>query len=183
MVLMMLFVQMSFFLYGLLVELSSVMTAAVLNLVEADFFLLTANNIPNIGLEFLFSSTYSLVLFVTVVFLAIRFMAVTFGVLFAPIGVFCYFIPPLRGYGVFILNVLGLLIFITFLDAIIILACSWLAQIALFENIKILVMICCFLIIDYLMIKLVVFVIGKSTIEAGKQQLTQAVKYIAMMAA
>lgn len=182
-VLMIVFIQMSFYLYGLVVELSAVMSSAVLHLVNEEFFLLTANNLSNIGLEFLFSTFYAIILFITVIFLTIRFLAVAFGVIFLPIGIFCYFIPPLRSYGSFILNVLGILIFITFIDVIIILACSWLVQISIFESIKILVMICCFLIIDYLMIKLIIFVIGKSTFEAGKEQLTQAVKYIAMAAA
>ena len=176
------FVQASFYLYGLILDLGGMMTSAVLQLIDPHFFMLTVDNLANIGLEFIFALVYALILFITVILLTIRFMMVAFGVLFAPIGIFCYFIPPLRSYGKFILNVLGMLIFITFIDGIIFLASSWIVEIPFFANFKILVMICSFLITDYLMIKLMFLVIAKSGFETGKEQITEAVKYIAMMA-
>ena len=140
---------MSFYLYGLILELGSIMTSAVLQLVNTTYFMLTIDNQTNIGLEFLFAFCYVLILLFTVYLLTIRFMIVAFGVIFAPIGIFCYFIPPLKSYGKFVLHVLGMMIFITFIDAIIFLASSWLVQISIFANFKILVMICSFIITDF----------------------------------
>ncbi len=62
---------------------------------------------------------------------------------------------------------------------IIILACSMLIEIVLFESIKIVVMICCFLIVNLLFLVLVKHVIGKSVSDSG-EKVAQAVKYIAM---
>lgn len=179
-VIMITLVQGSFYLYGLVVELGSIMATSVLSLVDEHFFMLTADNIMNIGLEFLFVGAYVIVLFITIIFLVIRYLIVCFGVLFAPIGVFCYFIPPLKSYGKMILHTLGLFIFITFLDAIVILACSMLVEIPLFENMKILVMICCFLINDLLSLMLMKHIISKSSLSDSGEKVAQAVKYIAM---
>ncbi|MBN2368073.1 hypothetical protein JXC34_03565 [Candidatus Woesearchaeota archaeon] len=181
-VMMIVLIQASFYLYGLIVELGSVMTSAVLTLVDEHFFLLTIDNLTNIGLEFLLLSAYVIVLLVTLIFLGIRYMVVAFGVIFVPIGIFCYFIPPLKSYGKFILNLLGLNIFITFLASIVILASSLLLEIEIFENIKILVMINCFTIIIWMFILLTKHVIGKSTASDGADKLAQAAKYIAMFA-
>ncbi|MCF7860899.1 hypothetical protein K9M79_01545 [Candidatus Woesearchaeota archaeon] len=181
-VIMIVLVNASFYLYKLVLELGSVLTTSVLSMVDEHFFLITADNIVNIGLEFLFITFYVLTLFLTVFFLIIRYLVVAFGVIFVPIGIFCYFIPPLRSYGRLTLNILGMFTFITFLDAIIILACSMLIEIPLFENIKILVMICCFSIVNLLFIILTKHVIGKSSISDSGEKVAEAVKYIAMFA-
>ncbi len=181
-VIMITLVQASFYLYGLIIELGSVMTTAILSLVEEEFFLITADNIINIGLEIFFSGFYAIVLFITIIFLTIRYLVVAFGVLFAPIGLFCYFVPPLKSYGKLILNILGMNIFVTFLISIIILACSMLVQVDIFENIKILVMISCFVIIDLLFLLLTKHIISKSSFSDSADNMAQAVKYIAMFA-
>lgn len=179
-VIMITIVQASFYLYGLTIELGSVMSSSVLSMVDPHFFMITADNLINIGLEFLFVGAYVIILFFTILFLVMRYLVVCFGVLFAPIGVFCYFIPPLKSYGKLILNLLGMFIFITFLDAIIILACSMLIEISLFENIKILVMICCFMMINLLFLVLIKHIISKSSFSDSGEKVAQAVKYIAM---
>ncbi|MFH1071951.1 MAG: hypothetical protein V1743_00815, partial [Nanoarchaeota archaeon] len=80
------------------------------------------------------------------------------------------------------LNTLGMNIFITFLCAIVILASSLLIEIPLFENIKILVMINCFIIINLLFIILSRHIIHKSGADNGADKIAQAAKYIAMFA-
>lgn len=180
-VIMIVLIQASFYLYKLIIELGAVMTSTILTLVDPHFFLLTADNITNIGLEFLFVFTYVLILLVTTIFLTIRYVTVALGVLLAPIGIFCYFIPPLKSYGRLIIHTLLLNTFITFLAAIIILACSQLITIPLFEHIKILVMITCFSIIDLTFLILAKHVISKTSFTDGTEQLAQAAKYIAMV--
>lgn len=181
-VIMITLVQASFYLYGLVANLGSLMTQAVLSLVDEHFFLLTVDNIVNVGLEFILALGYALVLFLTMLFLVMRYLIVAMGVLFAPIGLFCYFLPPLRSYGKLILNLLGLCIFVTFLDAIIILACSKLITIPLFANFKIVVMINCFIMVDIVFVILIKHAIAKAGLSDGADSISQAAKYIAMLA-
>jgi len=182
-VIMITLIQGSFYLYGLILEIGSILTSSVLSMVAEEFFLITADNIINIGLEFLFLMFYVLSLFITILCLLIRYLIVASGVIFVPIGIFCYFIPPLRSYGKLILNLLGTFIFITFINAIIILACSMLIEIPMFANVKILVMIACFLMIDTLFLLLTLKAIFKSVFSSNHgENVAQAVKYVAMFA-
>jgi hypothetical protein len=165
---MMVLVQTSYFLYELVLDVESLLTAGVINLVDENFFLITADNIVNIGLQFFFALSYVLILLITVLFLTLRYIIVAVGVIFAPIGIFCYFIPPLNSYGKLIFNFLGVCIFTTFFDALIFLVCSQLIQIELFESFKILVMISAFLMADLLMFYLIFFSAIKSAFKTAE---------------
>jgi len=177
-VLMIVFIQASFYLYGLILNISALLTAGILSLVNQDFFLLTADNLPNIGLEFVFTGLYVVFLVISVLFLTIRFLVVTFGIVFVPIGIFCYFIPPLRSYGKLILQLLGMLIFITIIDAIIILSCSQLLNTAIFQDFKILLMIVCLMIIDLVFIILSKHIIHKTSIDGSIGNISNIIKYV-----
>ncbi len=180
-VIMIVLVQASYYLYGLIVDIGGLMTQAVLSLVNPQFFLLTADNISNIGLELLLVGLYALILLVTMLCLAMRYLIVAFGVLFAPIGAFCYFLPPLRSYGQLIMNLLGLCIFITFLDAVIILGCSQMISLPLFAGYKIVVMITCFLMVDLLFLLLAKHIVTKSGMSDGVESIASAAKYISTL--
>ena len=84
----------SFFLYQIVIELSSLLTAGVLNIAPENFFSLTTDNIVNFSLEFFFSLVYLTTLLVTVLLLIIRYIIVCFGVVFLPIGILLYFFDP-----------------------------------------------------------------------------------------
>ena len=181
-VIMITLIQASFYLYQLILELGAMLTSSVLQMVDEHFFLITADNIVNIGLEFFFVSFYVVSLLITVLLLLVRYLIVSFGVIYFPIGIFCYFIPPLRSYGKLILHMLGAFIFLTFIDAIIILGCSMMIEIPLFENIKILVMTSCFSIINMVFLVLIIKVTLKAVFSSNHgENITQAVKYIAML--
>ena len=162
---MILFTQMSFFLYSLILDVSSLLTAGMMNLVNPDFFLLTADNIINIGLQFFFTLSYVLTLLLTMLILVIRYLTVAIGVVLFPIGIFLYFIPPVQDYGKLILNYLGVCIFIGFFDSVIFLVASQLIEIQIFENMKIMVMIGTFSMVNLLMLYLLFFSIIKSALE------------------
>jgi hypothetical protein len=159
--------QMSFFLYGLVLDLSASMTAGIMSLVSPDFFLLTADNLINIGLEFFLGMIYVITLIITFIFLTARYLIIGIGVVFFPIGIFLYFVPPLQDYGKLILNYLGVTIFVVFFDAIILLVGSQLIQIPFFENIKIVVMICIFASTNFLMLYFLLFTIIKSAFKSA----------------
>ena len=156
-VIMIVLVQASFFLYSLLVEVSALLSAGILNLINADFFLLTADNLVNIGFELFFSLFYFLILFITLLLLIIRYIIVCVGVVFFPVGIFLYFISPLREYGKMIMNFLLIAIFIAFLDSLILLVGGKIVEIETFQYIKILVMICIFALVNVLTFYLMLF--------------------------
>jgi len=161
-------VQASYFLYEIVIDIGSLLTTAIINLIDESFFLITADNLINIGLQFFFAAFYVITLIITTILLAIRYIIVAVGVVFVPLGVFFYFIPPLQDYGKFIFNFLGICIFMTFFDALVFLVCSELTNIPIFADIKILVMIGAFSISNLLMIYLMFFSAIKSALQIGK---------------
>jgi len=144
------------------------MTSGLVNMIDSRFFLLTADNIVNLGLELFFGFLYVATLLISVLFLTLRYVLVALGVILIPVGIFLYFIPPLNSYGKLILNFFGICIFITFFDSLILLAGSKIIEIPIFENFKILVMITCFSIVNFLMFYLMLFSALKSAVKAGE---------------
>ncbi|MDO8564212.1 MAG: hypothetical protein Q7R87_04335 [Nanoarchaeota archaeon] len=166
-VIMIVLVQASFFIYQLFIDLSSVMTTATLSLIDTNFFLLTIDNITNLGLELLFGIMYALTLFITALILVVRYAIVAVGVVLFPLGIFCYFIEPLQPYGMLVLHFLGVSIFITFLDAILLIGFSQLTVLPIFDNFKILIMIAGFFTINIVMFFLMFFSIIKAGFSLG----------------
>ena len=161
-------IQASYFLYATIIDINSLLTSGVINLVDTHFFMLTADNIVNIGLQFFFGIFYVITLIVTILLLTLRYMLVAIGVVFIPLGIFCYFIPPLQSYGKLTLNFLGICIFVTFFDSLIFLAGSKLVELQLFADFKIVVMISAFSIANFLMFYLMFFTALKSAFKTGE---------------
>ncbi len=165
-VLMVFFVQASYLLYSLVLELASGLSSGAMSLIDANFFLLTTDNLASIGLEIMLFLAYALVLLLTSLLLVLRYICVGVGVMFVPIGIFFYFTPMLEEYGKLILNALSVIIFLPFVQVLILLASSKLISMPIFANMKILVMISSFLFIDCVMILLFLFVIAKAAMSA-----------------
>jgi len=160
--LMIVLVQASFILYQLVIDLASSMTAVMFNMIGKSFFLLTSDSFSNIGLEILLLLPYLSLLVSAIIVLTIRYICVSIGVVFAAIGVFLYFIGPFQSYGKLILNYLGVLIFLPFIYSIILLASSKFLSLTVFKDMKIVVMIGAFGLINLVTIFLVLFVIIKA---------------------
>ena len=161
-IIMMILVQSSFFIYSLILDLSAGLTASVFNLISPDFFLLTADSIGNVGLELLLLMPYVFVLVSTLIFLTIRYICVSLGVILFSIGIFFYFIGSLNSYGKLILNYLGVLIAVPFFYSIIFLASAKFLEVDTFANMKISAMISAFGLADLLTLFLILFVIIKA---------------------
>lgn len=161
-VLMVFFVQASYFLYSVILELSASMTAGVINLIPEEFFQLTVDNIVNIGLQLVLTIPYLITLLGSIIMLSLRYLLVAVGVIFFPIGLFFNFIPPLKSFGKLILNVLLIIIFLPFIQSLMLLSASKLVEIPLFANFKILIMIAAFVLINASMIFLVLFALIKA---------------------
>lgn len=175
------FTSASFYLYELVLDLSAVLTSSFLSTVPEEFFLLTIDNISNVALQFFSSLSYLLVLGITILALALRYIITAIGVIFVPIGLLCYFIPPLKSYGNFMLQLLGISIFIPVVNALVIIACSQLLTVGIFAHVKILVMICCFFIVDLVMIFAIWHIITKTGLADAGQTIASAGKYIAAL--
>jgi len=172
---MMVLIQASFMLYGLALDIMSAVTSVIYNQIPQGFFLVTNDNFSNIGLELIMILPYLLTLLITLIFLALRYILVGVGVIFFAIGIFFYFLDSLESYGKLILNYLGVLISLPFFYSIILLASSQFLNTGVFSNMKILVMIGGFSLVNFFTIILTLFVISKAANSAPVKQVVAAV--------
>lgn len=163
-IVMIILVQSSFFLYQLVIDLSSTMTSAILSLIDESFFTLSVSSVAGLATSILFSTVYLITLLVTCLILILRYAIVALGVVFLPLGIFLYFIPPLKRYGSLIINFLGITIFITFIDAILLIGFAELSTISIFDSLEIIVLICAFWAINLLMLLLLLFAVVSSAL-------------------
>ncbi|MFA6461976.1 MAG: hypothetical protein WCV90_06960 [Candidatus Woesearchaeota archaeon] len=181
-VLMVLFVQASFLIYDLVIELGSLLTSGVINIIPPEFFKITVDNFSDIGTTLMLIIPYLLILIITILLLGLRYLTVAIGVVFLPIGIFFYFIPPLRSYGKLIINTLLVVIFVNFFSAIILFGASALVNVSVFANFKIILAMVAFLSINLLMVGLIIFALLKAVFgvlnsEMGSN-IKSAVKYL-----
>ena len=181
-VLMVLFIQASFFIYALLIDLSARLTGGVLDIIPSEFFLLHAQGVADFGLQLIMLLPYLLVLVITIIFLGLRYLLVSIGVVLFPLAIFFYFIPPLKSYGKLILNILVMTIFITFFNAVILFGASQLMLIPIYQNVSIFLTISAFFTLDLLMIFALLFGIIKSVFSVLDSDIgrnvTRAIKYL-----
>jgi len=177
-VLMIIFIQASFYIYDLIVEIGSLLTLGVVDLINPEFFLLTNSSFESLGLQLMLMLPYALIILTTLVLLGFRYLLVSIGVVLFPLAIFFYFLPPLRAYGKMILNVLLTIIFVTFFDAIILFGASALTSIEIFENYGILVPTIAFLTIDLLMVFLLVFAMLKAALSAMNSDFGTGIKKV-----
>ena len=175
-VLMILFVQASFLLYDLIIEFSSLLTAGVVDLINPNFFLLTADNIINFGLQLMLIIPYVITLLITLLLLGLRYLIVSVGVVLFPFALFFYFIPPLQSYGKVIINVLLVAVFVTFFDAIMLLGASMLIDVGIFSAFKIVLATVAFLAVNLAMMFLIIFAGVKAVFGAMNSDVGRSVK-------
>jgi len=176
-ILMMVLVQTSYFLYDLILQVVSSMTSVVYKMIPDTFFLIGSGDFANIGLELVLIIPYIAILVLTAIILALRYICVGMGVIFFALGIFFYFIEPLEAYGKLIINYLGVLVSLPFFYAIILLASSKFLEAGAFSGMKILVMIGGFSLIIILTLFLALFVIFKAANAVAKpvKQITTVV--------
>lgn len=175
-VLMIIFVQASFLIYSLILELSSLMTAGVINIIDQKFFLMTLDSGLNFGLQLSLLIPYILVLVTTIILLGLRYLFAVVGVVFFPLAMFFYFIPPLQSYGKLITNLLLVVIFVPFFDAVVLFGASALLKIPVFTNFKIVLTIVAFTAVNLLMILLIIFAIIKAATSVLDSDMGRGIK-------
>jgi len=177
-VLMILCVQASFLIYRLLAELAAGVTSGVVSMIDPSFFLITLDNPVNVGLEITLGMAYVVVLLLTLIVFSINYLLASIGVLFFPFGLFLYFIPPLRAIGRFIINFLTFILFLPFFASIVLLGTAELLKVGAFANVKILLVIGGFMLIDVLMVLLALLAIVKSVMSVLNSSLTRGILFL-----
>lgn len=76
------------------------------------------------ALNFFLLAFFAVAVLIALVTLFVRYLLVLVGIMAFPVGLFLYFVPPVQSYGKIILNVLGIVIFLQFIDVIILVASS-----------------------------------------------------------
>ncbi|MDP3699244.1 MAG: hypothetical protein Q8R47_06705 [Nanoarchaeota archaeon] len=175
-VLMIIFVQASFLIYSLILELSSLMTAGVINIIDPKFFLMTLDSGLNFGLQLSLLIPYIATLVITIILLGLRYLFAIVGVVFFPIAMFFYFIPPLQSYGKLITNLLLVVIFVPFFDAVMLFGASALLKVPVFTNFKIVLTIVAFTAVNLLMILLTIFAIIKAATSVLDSDMGRGIK-------
>lgn len=175
-------IQASYFIYELCIQLSSAMTSATLSLAGNNLFVFTATSLSGIAFQLIFYISAIVSMLITVLMLIMRYVIVAVGVVIFPLGIFFYFIPFLRNFGLLILNFLGIAIFITFIDAIVLIGFSKILEISVFSNISILVIISAFTSINILMFFLMFFSILRGAFNIGMKAISLGTKIVALVA-
>ncbi|MDO8647547.1 MAG: hypothetical protein Q7R70_03970 [Candidatus Diapherotrites archaeon] len=111
-------VNASLLFYSLLLSLSSGISVTLWNSNLENVF-----SVQNLNAtDLLWLLTLAISVFLTVITLVLRQIFLIIGVMLFPIGLFLYFIPPVKAYGSAILQLLGAAAFMNVLDVIILIA-------------------------------------------------------------
>ncbi len=110
----------------------------------------------------------------TAVLLVVRYLLIAAGLLFFPVGLFLYFLPPLRSLGRMVLWLCGVAIFMTFFASVGLLMASKLAPLELFAENKTVLMISSFLLVDLAMVAMWAFSIIKGAMSLLDMDLHQS---------
>lgn len=155
-------VQASFYIYELIVFFGSALTQGMFSLVNTNFFS------PDLNIDyFLYLAPYYLMILITSLLLIIRYAIVCMGVILFPIALFCYFIEPLKKYGEMTINFLLINIFMGFLVSIVTLAFSKISTLSVFDDFQMLLLTACFLMINLLIVYFSYFALIKSALDSG----------------
>lgn len=117
-------VNISFYLYKLLLELATAITQFMWVSGFNQFF--QSSNYANLDIVFL--AFYMVSICFTAITLFARHLFLLAGVMLFPIGIFLYFIPPLKNWGKIIFNLIGIFLFMQFIDVLIFIASNQIIQ-------------------------------------------------------
>ena len=111
-------VNASLLLYSLLLNLGSAIALTLWSEELEAVFL-----VESLGaLDLIWAGIFAVSLLLALLTLVIRQVFLILGVALFPIGVFLYFIPPLKAYGRVLLNLIGVAVFIQVLDVVVLIA-------------------------------------------------------------
>lgn len=181
-IIMIVLVQMSYFIYATVIDVNSLLTSGIVNMISPTFFNLTTDSLAGLGLQLLLGMFFMITSLITALLLVLRYIVVAVGVVLIPIAIFLYFVPPLREYGRMMINILATIIFVPFFDALILLAVSIISSNPSFSNFNIGLMIAGFSLINMYMFYIMIFSAIKSILHKGEQIAMPFVKIASLFA-
>lgn len=163
---MMVCVQASYFIYELILEIELSLTSSIMTLVGNSIFLFSALDIFS-GFGIFLMTGYGTALFFTSILFFIRYIIVVMGVLIFPLGIFLYFSPMLKDYGRMLLNFVLMSVFVSFFSALILLASSKVVELSMFQDYRLFVSMSAFCLCDFMMFYFMLFSIIKSAFKTS----------------
>ena len=160
-ILMIFFINTSYVIYRFLIEFSLLLSEGALKLIDPGIFLVDLN-FADAGFQIVYLILFLIISFVTLIFLGIRYLLVSFGLVLFPIGILLYFLPFTKSFGKFIIEFLLLAIFLPFIDALLLVGTSKLLEIQFFSNFNIFALTIGLSLMSLTMILLGVFALMKS---------------------
>ena len=116
---------------------------------------------------------FALAVILALITLFARYLLVLTGIMAFPIGLFLYFVPPTQAYGKIILNTIGVVVFLQFVDVIALVASSLLlSEFSNNTQMQLLAPTMGFLLIAILNVALINFAFIKAVADTGAHTLT-----------
>ncbi len=133
------------------------------------------------GLNLILLVFFAIAVVLALITLFVRYLMVLTGIMAFPIGLFLYFLPPTQAYGKIILNTIGVVVFLQFVDVLALVASSLLLEgYANNQQMQLLAPTMGFLLIFILNVVLIHFAFLKAVADTGAHTLTAiTVKQIA----
>lgn len=143
-------VQSSFYIYSLLIDMNASLTQGMLYFLSDRFLLPIELSWQYFEMPFVFM--YVCMLAISVILLIGRFFLVAVGVIMFPLGIFLYFVTPLKEYGKSMLYFFTSLIFVPFFLTAILIGAEKVITLPLFSEIKPLVLVAVLLITNLVLV-------------------------------
>ena len=175
-IIMIVLVQASYFIYEIVLEIEHSLTSSVMSLVGNSIFLFSARDILS-GFGLFLISGYGITLLFASTLFFIRYLIIVMGVLFFPLGIFLYFSPVLQDYGKMILNFVVTSIFISFFSALILLASSRIVMLSQFSSYKLFISMSAFTLCNFMMFYFMLFSAIKSAFRTTSKVAVSVAKY------
>jgi hypothetical protein len=155
-------VNVSFYLYRLILELATAIAQFMWVTGFENFFDASSSGLNTVFLVFNLGAVA-----LAAITLFARYLFLLGGVLLFPIGIFLYFIPPLQNWGKMIFNLIGVFLFMQFVDVLVFIAAEQIAVQLAGEGIAPLVIPFAFLMIAVINILMIVYAVLKSAFSAS----------------
>ncbi len=151
-------VNVSFYLYKLILELATAITQYMWVSGFEQFF--QTSNYANPNTMFLVFYLFSIAF--TAITLFARYLFLMAGVMLFPIAIFLYFIPPLKNWGQMIFNLIGIFLFMQFADVLVFIASNQIAIQLEGQEFSSIVPALAFLLVGIVNILLIIYAVLKS---------------------
>jgi len=122
---MVVFLSFSFTIFELIIDLNTQISSSIYSQVSESIFDIEAE-LSSLIFSMIFAFSLCTGGYMTFTTLVIRYLLIPFLLFLFPLGIFLYFIPPMREWGAYLFKFIVLIIFMTTADSLLLLGTSWL---------------------------------------------------------